>query len=175
MTYRQVVVKLPIWQVHLNQTQTNDTPRPSTRPLLLDRAKSVVELDSFLDFGPWWYAPLLATTIGSLSLWSHDLWSLAGLTLGATTITTAVVVSVHDYRRRLVQANTKSARGAIYLAAIVILVWVIIALWGTAISAIGYDRFVPTFAAVGWVLTCLALLGLRAALISIRQRRLPLS
>lgn len=141
---------------------------------LLDRAKSVVHVDQFLDFGPWWYAPLLATTVGGVVLFgqafTNFFWN--GV-VGVVAVAAGCVVSVHDYRRRTVRSR-RSTRGVAFVGLIVLLCWLIIAAWGTAISSLGYERFVPGYAAVGWVLTSLVLLGVRVVLLAIRRQRTPL-
>lgn len=49
--------------------------------------------------------------------------------------------------------------------------FVLIGLWGTAVSAIGYDDFVPGWALVGWLLTTVLLLGVRSVMKALRERR----
>lgn len=156
-------------------------PEPSTSSIvnpaadldLLERARSTVPIDEFLDFGPWWYAPLLATLIGGLSLFGADVdngWSIAA---GVVAVAAGGVVAVHDHRRRTVRSRP-SKRGVGFLALTLLIMWVIIAAWGTAQSSLGIERFVPVYAALAWVLTSLVLLAIQQALLAIRRRRAPL-
>ncbi len=138
---------------------------------LLDRARSVVEVDQVLDFGPWWYAPLLATMIGGLTLFGHDVTGFGTATAaGVVALLAGGILAVHDYRRRSVRLR-RSARGAGFLGLFVLVAWLIIGAWGTAVSSLGYERFVPGYAVLAWMLTTAALLGIRAGLQVIRSRR----
>lgn len=160
--------------------ETTPTPegRPSaSRPIdpaadldLLDRARSVVDLDQMLDFGPWWYAPLLATMIGGLTLFGQDVSGVTNVAAGVVALLAAIIVAAHDHRRRPVRLRG-SARGVGFLGLIIVLCWVIIAAWGTAISSLGYERFVPGYAALAWILTSMALLGIRLGFRAVRRRR----
>ena len=88
-------------------------PGSSTSPIvdpaadleLLDRAKSTVPIDEFLDFGPWWYAPLLATLIGGLSLFGADVDSGWNLAAGVVAVAAGGVVAIHDFKRRAVRSR----------------------------------------------------------------------
>lgn len=141
---------------------------------LLERAKSAVQFDEVLDLGPRWYAPMLATMVGGLSLFgqgfSSSFWNAI---VGISAVAAGGVMSVHDYRRRTVRSRP-SIRGAVAVAVIVLICWAVVAAWGTAISSIGFERFVPTFAIVGWVLTTVFFLAVRAGLNAVRARRAPL-
>lgn len=147
---------------------------PAADLALLGRAKSVAHLDQFLDFGPWWYAPMLATTIGGLMLFGQAVGNLFwNGAIGLVAVMAGALVTVHDYRRRAVRSGP-STRGAGFLGLIVVLCWLIIAAWGTVISSLGYERFFPGYAVGGWALTTLVFLGVRAILLAIRSRRAPL-
>jgi hypothetical protein len=140
---------------------------------LLDRAQSTVDVDQVLDFGPWWYAPLLATMIGGLTLFGQATSRWLSIVAGLAAVTAGVVLSVHDYRRRKVRLR-RSMRSAVFIGLIVVITWLLIAAWGTAISSLGAERFVPGPAVAAWALTTIALLGVRRGFESIRRRRPPL-
>ena len=137
---------------------------------LLERARSLVDVDQLLDFGPWWYAPLLATMIGGLTLFGHDIDDLGNVAAGVAAVAAAAVVAIHDYRRRKVRLR-RSARGLAFLGLITALCWLLIAAWGTALSSLGYDRFVPGYAFLAWTLTSIALLVIRNGSQMIRRHQ----
>lgn len=141
---------------------------------LLDRAKSRVDIDQFLDFGPWWYAPLLATVLGGFSLFGQDFSNLWNILFAVAGLAAGCAVSIHDFRRRAVRLRP-TRRSAAFVVFIVVISWMMVAAWGTAISSLGYERFVPGYAALAWGLTSAAFLGIRAALMAIRRQRAPLS
>lgn len=137
---------------------------------LLDRAQSVVDVDQILDFGPWWYAPLLAALIGGLTLFGQDVGGIANVAAGVVGVAAGIIVAIHDHRRRAVRLRG-SARSAGLLAVIVVLFLVLIGSWGTAVSSLGYERFVPGYAVLAWLLTSMTLLGVRAGFHALRRRR----
>lgn len=141
---------------------------------ILNRAKSATEVDQFLDFGPWWYAPLLAITVGGLVLFGQAFDNLWNVVVGGAAVAAGCVVSIHDYRRRAVRLRP-TTRSAALTGLVIVICWAIIAAWGTAISSLGYERFVPGYAALGWLATSLVFLGIRQGLMAIRRRRVPLS
>ncbi|MEL7158973.1 MAG: hypothetical protein AAFN30_20600 [Actinomycetota bacterium] len=149
------------------------TRTPSDDLALLERAASVVNTDQYLDFGPWWYAPMLATSIGGLSLFGPAVDGDWKAVTALVAVGAGAVVSVHDYRRRTVRLRP-SIRGAVYVTGMVVLIWMLVATWGTALSALGWERFVPGYAIAAWVLTSLLLLGVRATLLRARRRQPPL-
>lgn len=145
---------------------------PATDLELLDRAQHLIEVDQILDFGPWWYAPLLATLIGGLSLFGQDTTDATNVAAGVVAIGAAVVMSIHDHRRRGVRHRSSvTGKGIATVGLSVFIGLAFVASWGTAVSTLGYDRFFPGYAALGWVLTTLALLGIRAWAQTIRRRR----
>lgn len=89
---------------------------PLAQLSLLDRSRRAVEYEAFLNFGPWWYAPLFATMIGASTLSTAELTSSteqissnpavfeSSLNLGylALVLLSAVVLIVHWYRNRIV-------------------------------------------------------------------------
>lgn len=140
---------------------------------LLDRARKNAVVDDVLDFGAWWYAPMIATMVGGLTLYGRggdDRWSLA---YGLAAVVATIVTVVHDYRRRKVRSRT-TVTSIVYVVAVVLLLLLVTGLWGTAVSSVGYDDFVPGYAIVGWLLTTGFFLAVRAALTSFRRRRGPL-
>lgn len=137
---------------------------------LLSRAKASVHTDLILDFGPWWYAPLLATTVGGLTLFGQAMNTASSLVFGAVALLAGGFMSVHDFRRRPVKSRP-SMRGAGFLVAMVIVSWIVVGLWGTAVSSLGYERFMPGYALLGWALTTAFFLVVRSGLYAIRRRR----
>ena len=136
---------------------------PAADLAMLERAKSSVDLNQILDFGPWWYAPLFATMISCVTLFSQPDagdWSFA---YAALALTTAATISIHDFRRRQVRMRP-SRRSFMVMLPVVLGLFGILAAWGTAVSTIGYERFVPGYAFAGWLTTSGLLLALRALL-----------
>lgn len=155
---------------HRDESRVAD---PTSDLALLERAKSSIEEDQILDFGPWWYAPLIATLIAGVTLWGQETDGGWNLVAGVVGLLSGGAVAIHDHRRRMVRPR-KTVRGAALLAPVVVLTFATMAAWGTAVSTLGYDRFVPGYAVLGWVLTSLVLLGARTLLLTIRRRRIAL-
>lgn len=141
---------------------------------LLNRSKAVIDLDQFLDFGPWWYAPFLATMIGGLTRFGQAFSGVGNIFALVIAAAAGGAVSLHDYRRRPVRAR-RTLRSFGYLLAIVVISWIIIGAWGTAASSMGYESFFPGWAAVAWLLTTAVLLATRSLLLVLRKRQAPLS
>ena len=136
---------------------------PAADLAMLDRAKSSVDLNPILDFGPWWYAPLFATMLAGLTLFSQPEagdWSFAYAFVG---IATAIALPVHDFRRRKVRSR-RSGHSFMIGFPIAMGAFAVVATWGAAVSAIGYERFVPGYAIIGWLITTGLMLVLRALL-----------
>ena len=137
---------------------------------LLNRSKSIAELDQMLDSGPWWYAPMFATVFGGWTLAAQGLsnsLNVAGLLAG---IVAVAVVSVHDYRRRRIWTDP-SARSLLLVVPVVLVIWFLSAAWGSAVSTLGYEEFVPGYAVLAWLLTTVFLLGVRFVSLSALRRR----
>lgn len=147
---------------------------PASDLALLKRAKSSVALDQVLDFGPWWYAPLLATLIGGLTIFGNDVSEGTNRIAGVVAVIAGALVAWHDYRRRPVRPKP-SRRSAPLVAVVVVGLFVVMSLWGTAVSSTGFDRLFPGYAAVGWLLTTAVLLGVRSVLHVARKKRVILS
>ncbi|MEM9654085.1 MAG: hypothetical protein AAGA65_18470, partial [Actinomycetota bacterium] len=129
---------------------THTTVDPQADLDLLERARAAVDLDHALDFGPWWYAPLLATCLGAASLANQDFGNGTGLVFIAVGAMTGVVLMAHDFGRRKSCPRFSVRAAAITLVAAAVVLG-IMALWGAAVSAVGTDGFLPVYAAVGWV------------------------
>lgn len=139
---------------------------PEADLALLERARASLEVDLALDFGPWWYAPLAAAAVGTATLATQ-----AGSRLAlVVVVVVCLALAVHDRQRRPVRPRP-SARSATLMLPFVLGAFVLIGLWGTAVSAIGYDDFVPGWALVGWLLTTVLLLGVRSVMKALRERR----
>ena len=123
-----------------------------------------------LDFGPWWYAPLLAMMIGGLILFPEAPNDLHVVAWGSIAAIAGGTITIHDHRRRSVRLRP-SVRSAALLGLMAVICWALVAAWGTAISSIGYESFVPVYALLGWLLTTAVLLGIRAGLLALRRRR----
>ena len=139
---------------------------------LLSRARSSVVVDQTLDFGPWWYAPLLATLIGAATLMGESAAGRWNFAFAGAALLCGALVAGHDYGRRAVHARP-SMRTAVVVAPIVIGIFGLLVGWGTALSTMGYDRFVPRWGLLFWAGTTCLLLLVRHLLHSVRRRRLP--
>ncbi len=156
------------------QDQLADTAvDPAADLRLLDRAQAATGLDQALDVGPWWYTPLYAAGIGGITLFAQDMTGVWSVVAGLVGIVALGIVMIHYQRHRTLRAR-QSARTFLPTLVIVVVVWAVCALWGTAISVIGYDRFVPGYAALAWLITTGVLLAGRAVLLAVRRRRTPL-
>ena len=149
---------------------------------LLHRAKASVSLEYLCDFGPWWYAPLLASCIATGTLFVQDRIVQDTITsmswaYGAVGVAAWLAMRRHDASRRKIQPkwSAPTGRSGWLAAGVIVSAWVVVALWGSAVSTLGYDRFVPFYAALGWVLTTALLLGIRAGSAWLRSRRSVLS
>jgi hypothetical protein len=140
---------------------------------LLNRARSAVDVDHVLDFGPWWYAPLLTNCLAGATLFGR-LGTTTSFILGGIGLLSGLVVAGHDFGRRTIRPKF-SFRSTAMLAIIVLIVFVILGLWGTAVSSIGAERFLPWYAIAGWLLTAALFLGIRAVSHWLRSRRTVLS
>lgn len=127
---------------------------------LLQRARSSVDMSHILDFGPWWYAPMLATCIAGLTLFSQTSSFLSAVVIGLLGFGSGAFGAIHDFRRRTVRPK-KSIRSTGFMAIIVLTSLFVISLWGTAISSLGYERFFPGYALLGWMLTTAMFLLIR--------------
>lgn len=127
---------------------------------LLERSRSSVAINDVLDFGPWWYAPLLATCVGGLTLFGQEFGAAINIFYGVAGFGAGTIMAVHDYRRRTVRPKF-SGKAFGLLAAIFAVTWVTIGLWGSALSSIGYDDFVPLPALAAWALTTAGFLAIR--------------
>lgn len=136
----------------------------------ISSAKRNVAVDDFLNFGPWWYAPALATLMGGLSLFGQDFTDRWSVVYGAIGVLAGAIMAVHDYRRRRIRPKG-SPVAFLLLIAMLVITWIAIGSWGTAISTIGYEDFVPTYAIISWMLTFAFFLVIRSCLHLIRQRR----
>ncbi len=157
----------------MENTKSGGSPPPfdpESHLSILEEAQKVVADEYALDFGPSWYAPVLATMIGGLTLFNNAQSELTNLLyLGAAGLATVVYV-VHGSRRTSIRPRTTGRGFAGIVFVCVVLLAVVIA-WGTAISTIGYEDFVPVWATVGWLATTALFLGIRLALKAVRNRR----
>lgn len=143
---------------------------PAADLAVLRRAKESVDIGQVLDFGPAWYAPMVATMLAAITLFGQEFvgdWSFVYAAVG---IGTGAIVSVHDFRRRKVRQRP-SVRSAAATIPIVLGSFVVLAAWGTAVSSIGYERFMPGYAVVGWLVTTGLLLAVRSVLNGLSSRR----
>lgn len=143
---------------------------------LLDRAKRSVAVDQFMDFGPWWYGPLFATMFAGLTLFQAAVGFAQSLMFGAAGLGSATFIAFHDYRRRGVRwpVTHRSIGSLVGVALGVVVTFVVIGLWGTAVSTIGYADFVPWYLMAGWLLTTAFYLGARAFLGRLRAAKTSL-
>ncbi len=139
---------------------------------VLQRAtNSVGEVDG-LTFGPRWYAPVMAMCPLGFSVFGASDpagWAKAALFFLGVIVAPAVV-SLHEYRHR-------GARPKLSDRSLLALVWMIPTFillqvaWEIAITTIGSDNFFPQWTIVGWVLSTLVLLGVRAGVNRVRTAR----
>jgi len=139
---------------------------------LLDQVKRNVERHDLMNFGPWWYAPVLATMAASLTLFNRGAefaWEIAYLVVAAGML----VLSVgHHYLRRNVRTRfSREGFGAMLVVAA--LCWLVTVAWGVAVSTLGYDAFVPGYAILAWFLTVGYFLAIRQVLLRVSARRIP--
>lgn len=149
---------------------SNNVVDPGADLAIISRAQRELALEDFLNFGPLWYAPALATLIGGLSMFGRDFNDNWSVLYGAAAVLAGLTMAVHDYRRRRVRPKF-SLRSAMFVVVVIVICWVVSGLWGTAISTISYEDFVPTYAIVGWLLTTAFFLLVRASLGLARSRR----
>ena len=164
---------------------SDDLVDPLSHLALLNRSERAPEYEAFLNFGPWWHAPVWALFVGSLSLATASLPGNAdvvdtGPTGGVVvetffdpvftviTIITAVVLTVDGLRRREVKPRP-TFLGLVLTALACGIVLAAIVLWNLAILVVGYQEFLFVWAAVGWVLTTGFFLGLRSGLARVRN------
>ena len=164
---------------------SDDFVDPLSRLALLSRSARAPEYEAFLNFGPWWHAPIWATFVGSLSLATASLQENADVVgTSATggvavetffdplftviTIITALVLTVDGLRRREVKPRPTLLGVALTALACVIAIATVVA-WNIAIGVVGYQDFLFLWAAVGWVLTTGFFLGLRSFLSRLRN------
>lgn len=160
------------------QSEESELVDPLAHLALLKRSRSAAEYEDFLNFGPWWYAPSLATIIGGMTLWLAEPVEIGfGLFESPTRIVyllaalmSTLAVCVHWFRNR--ELKSKPTKNSFVLGCVAVLVtWVIIAAWGTAVSTIGYEDFVVVWAAVAWAITTTFFLVVRSGLDRIRSNR----
>ena len=169
---------MPVWKVicivsnmeSTNKGESGIQTDPAADLELLDRAQASVELDQVLDFGPWWYAPVLAAFVAATALFVQDTSSTASRIVWAVAFGAGAYVAWHDYRRRGVRSRP-STRAFAMRAPIALAAFALLMLWELTISTVGYGRFVPGYAVLGWLLTTVLLLGLRSGLHALRNRR----
>lgn len=154
------------------QRQPEETPPdidPTADLELLKRASSV-GINHSLDFGPWWMAVALATCIACLTLFGQEMRSTVGIAAAVVGFGVGIATIAYDLRRRRVRPKA-SAGGAASMAVIVLVTYVVAGLWGSAISRLGVDRFLPGYFLLGWALTAAFFLGVRAVSYAILARR----
>ncbi len=177
--------------IYDNQRRSNqdgeygiDTVDPLSHLALLKRSKSAPEYEELLNFGPAWYAPLVATAIGASALFAADIGAsttqvssdpVVFETSGHPAYLVAIVVSLvflgaHYYRNRVVRPKATKTSVALMLVAIAVVI-AIAAVWHTAVVVIGYDDFVIGGAVLAWALTTGFFLALRAGLDRVRLSR----
>ena len=152
------------------QATTESDFDPKSDLELLNRARSAVDVDHVLDFGPWWYAPLLTNCLAGATLFGRELGTTTSFILGGIGLLSGLIVAGHDFGRRTIRPKF-SLRSTAMLAIVVLIMFVIIGLWGTAVSSVGVEHFLPWYAIGGWLLTTALFLGIRALSHWLRSRR----
>ena len=164
---------------------SDDLVDPLSHLALLNRSARAPEYEAFLNFGPWWHAPLWATFVGSLSLATASLQENADVVgtdptggvavetsfdplFTVITIITALVLAVGGFRRREVKPRPTLLGVALTALASLIAIATVVA-WNIAVAAVGHQDFLFGWAAVAWVLTTVFFLGLRSFLARLRN------
>ena len=73
---------------------------PAEGLALLHQSQETVLVDQQLDFGPWWYVPVLGFLYPALFTWIWGELGGLGAIIGVTAISVAALTLVHDRRRR---------------------------------------------------------------------------
>lgn len=140
---------------------------------LLADSKASVPVNDLLDFGPWWYAPMLATSIGGLTLFGRG-WDVTfNVLCGIAGFGCGIYMAVHNYRSRKVRPRP-TVRSAGTLMIVVLISWIVIGLWGTAASTLG-DDFLPWPAVGCWLATVAFFLGVRKMSYALLDRRMAVA
>ncbi len=137
---------------------------------ILEQARSSVALNPVLDFGPLWYAPAFAATAMGISLAGRVDGAVTSAVFLAIGVIAAIAVSFHGIRNLGVLPRT-TAKSVLAFVPMLITMWFVFAAWGTAVSTIGEDDFVPFWAALGWVLTTAFFVVVRQVVTAIRDRQ----
>ena len=173
--------------IHEPQHGGSDLVDPLSHLALLNRSKTSPGWQEFLNFGPWWYAPLWATFVGGLTLGQASLFDnterISGDPSGGVVFETqaepvflivglaaAIVLTVDSLRRRTVKSKP-TAIGFLLTCAVVGIVAVAMASWSVAVAVVGYESFVFGWAVVAWLATSLFFLAVRSALGRLAERR----
>ena len=163
---------------HEPQHGGSDLVDPLSHLELLGRSKIAPGSESFFNFGPWWYALLCANVIAGLSLWG----GVVDTTLGAAgaivvrpaaivvALVSAAILAVHGLRNERVKAKP-TMTGFVLTIVAVFVVMGILAMWGIAISAIGWDEVTFLHVSLGWAFTTGFFLALRFGLHRVRDSR----
>ncbi len=163
---------------HEPQHGGSDLVDPLAHLALLNRSKGASEYDHFLYFGPRWYALLFANVIAGLSLWGGVVEGTFGApeeisirpAALALALLSTVVLGVHSIRNDRVKAKPTIASFLLTLVAVFVVMG-ILAMWGIAISAIGWDEVTFLHVSLGWAFTTGFFLALRFGLHRVRDSR----
>ena len=113
---------------------------------------------------------MLATFVAGMTFLGQDFGPPTNVLLGVLAVAAAATVGIHGRQRRKVRPSF-SRRGGLFVIGMVVVAWVVIGLWGTAVSSIGYGELLWGWAIVGWLVTSAFFLLVRSGLQAMRQRR----
>ena len=161
---------------------TSTPPPPTGEPLgypakdltLLNQSRQSVIADYQLDFGPWWYVPLLAALFPAACIWLRGEFGWVGVVVGIGAVTSFVAVVAHDSRRRRVRArwtppSQRNRRGVVLMFLmnfVLISGWIRASLWLADASAPGFLAGM----AIGWGLSVAVLTVVRMLVRRERER-----
>ncbi len=119
---------------------------------ILDEAQGIVGRDQAYDLGPAWYAPVLATGLGGVMMFGVGNDRPMNFVLGGIGVICLVIVCAHDHGRRKACPRFNRHMLVVSLGSMIVAVS-ILGLWGWALSSVGFERFFPTWFALGWLAT----------------------
>ena len=154
---------------------SDDFVDPLSHLALLSRSARAPEYETFLNFGPWWHAPIWATFFCALTLWARAGDEVSGIVSTAfltLSFLSGAVLTHHWYHKRKVQLRLlPTALGLALSALSLVIIWVLSAAWSVPINIIGYQDFLWPWAPIGWALTTAFFLGMRTFFTRIRDSR----
>lgn len=141
---------------------------PAVALATLHQSKQKAEADFWLDYGPWWYVPVISLLLASYAtVIAHDV-----IVLQLVNSLVLLALIFHDRRRRRVfidrgwSKHARSRPGLIVVQVGLVLAWAVGVIWARVNDA----DFFPVFTIVGFALTLIAQVALRAYMERERSR-----